>query len=209
MATATNKITVRIIADHTPENPRTSDVLGMMVCAPGRHNLGDDNAKQYALEIIYKHLSEKTLEMMHFDPDYLPDVERALQKTEQVILLPLYLYDHGGITMRTTPFRCPWDSGKVGFIFISKAAARTEFGWKRLTAGRITTLQTYLEGEVETYDQYLTGDVWGYEVVHDGEVVESCWGFFGHDPIQNGIVDHLSDGAAEVIRLGKFEHTYQ
>ena len=39
-----------------------------------------------------------------------------------------------------------------------------------------------MEQEVKTYDQYLTGDVWGYIIEDDsGEVLDSCWGFFGHD----------------------------
>ena len=29
------------------------------------------------------------------------------------IVQPLYLYDHGGITMNTTGFSCSWDSGQV------------------------------------------------------------------------------------------------
>lgn len=41
-------------------------------------------------------------------------VARLLE--ERVVMLPLYLYDHGGITINTTGFHCPWDSGQVGWI---------------------------------------------------------------------------------------------
>jgi hypothetical protein len=49
-----------------------------------------------------------------------------------------------------------------------------------------------LEQEVETYDQYLTGDVYGFVVYdEDGQEVDSCWGFFGDDIKENGIMDYV------------------
>jgi hypothetical protein len=33
-----------------------------------------------------------------------------------VVVLPLYLYDHSGLTISTSPFSCRWDSGQVGYI---------------------------------------------------------------------------------------------
>ena len=34
-----------------------------------------------------------------------------VEQMEGMVILPLYLYDHSGITMNTTGFSCPWDSG--------------------------------------------------------------------------------------------------
>jgi len=95
----------------------------------------------------------------------------------------LYLYDHSGITMNTTGFSCPWDSGKVGWIFITKEKARKEFSWVRITKKRLEKIEGYLKGEVETYDQYLTGDVYGYRITDTDteEEVDSCWGFYGEE----------------------------
>jgi hypothetical protein len=109
-------------------------------------------------------------------------MEADIRKRENVaVILPLFLYDHSGITMNTTGFNCRWDSGQVGFIFISKAKALKEFGGKIITKKLRERLETYLKNEVETYDQYLTGDVWGVQVFEDGEEVDSCWGFYGYD----------------------------
>jgi hypothetical protein len=83
-------------------------------------------------------------------------------------ILPLYLYDHSGITISTKPFGCPWDSGQVGFIFADRECKEYDDMLAGLTA------------EVETYDSYLTGDVYGYTIEdQDGNVVHSCWGFYG------------------------------
>jgi len=45
------------------------------------------------------------------------------------VILPLYLYDHGGITMSTGAFSCPWDSGQVGWIYAPKKTFIDETGY--------------------------------------------------------------------------------
>lgn len=118
------------------------------------------------------------------------------------IVLPLFLYDHSGITMSTGSFSDRWDSGQVGWIFISVRKAKEEYGWKVLTKARRKQIETYLRNEVETYDAYLTGQVFGY-VLEDaqGEELESCWGFFGEDHWKEELKDiaeyHLKKQAEE------------
>lgn len=204
MATAQQICTVKLIRDSDAESPRSWDNLGTMACAHKRYNLGDEDGTREALQIIYKHLSDKQLDEMGFDDGELPDIQAALEKTGQVIMLPLYLYDHSGITMSTSSFFCRWDSGQVGFIYVSKAKVRQEYGWKLLTKERIAKIEGILKGEVEVYDQYLTGDVWGFEVTEDDQE-DSCWGFFGSDPLKNGILAHLSERAAELVKAGQYQ----
>ena len=50
----------------------------------------------------------------HFDIDkvfegHIGNFRESFLK--EYIALPVYLYDHGGITISTSPFSCPWDSG--------------------------------------------------------------------------------------------------
>jgi hypothetical protein len=126
------------------------------------------------------------------------------------ISLPLYLYDHSGITMNTTGFSCRWDSGQVGFIYVSRSNVREEYGWNRITKAREQQILKYLEGEVETYDQFIRGDVYGFiaeerpEAVFDDEgtkvhfdedelweETDICCGFYGTDIIENGMIYDL------------------
>jgi hypothetical protein len=84
--------------------------------------------------------------------------------------------------MRTTPFSCPWDSGQVGYIFISKEQMEEE----KITPEKA---EEYLRHEVEEYDNYLRGGYWGIVLKEkklcptcnhmEYEIVESLWGFFG------------------------------
>jgi len=100
------------------------------------------------------------------------------KNVDHVCALPLYLYDHSGITMNTTGFSCPWDSGQVGAIYIPKVDADE---WLKPDGTYdMPAMEKILKAEVTEYDQFLTGDVWGYVIENDeGEEVESCWGFYG------------------------------
>ena len=42
------------------------------------------------------------------------DLLELIGELENVVILPLYLHDHSGLTMNTSGFHCPWDSGQVG-----------------------------------------------------------------------------------------------
>ena len=109
------------------------------------------------------------------------------------VILPLYLYDHSGITMSTGQFSCSFDSGQVGWIVCGKEMVDKEFGGDRDRA------ENALQCEVADYDQYLRGDIYGFiveELVcedHDTwELVESCFGFYGSDPRENGMAECLN-----------------
>jgi hypothetical protein len=165
------KYRIKIIQDESPHSPREDDNLGTMICFHGRYDLGDKhdyNSNNY---------------------EGWEEMEKMIRKQENVcVILPLYLYDHSGITMNTSGFDCRWDSGQVGFIFVSKETVRKEYGVKRIDQKLIDKVTEILESEVKTYDQYLTGDVYGYEVHevktcnkgHEHEtLIGSCWGYYG------------------------------
>lgn len=110
------------------------------------------------------------------------------------VLLPVYLFDHSGITISTTPFSCPWDSGQVGFIYTNiKRMQDMGHKWQRWSEKRREKAREWLRGEVEIFDQYLRGDVYGFIVEEDGEEVDSCWGFYGEDPRTNGMSAYVDD----------------
>jgi hypothetical protein len=167
--------------DDNPDNPRNWDNLGTMVCFHRNYNLGDDDHG-------YNSGNYSSWDELKAD---------IIQDEGPCIMLPLYLYEHGGITMSTGAFSCPWDSGMVGLIYVSLANVRKEYSAKRVSKKLQGRVAGYLKGEVETYDQFLTGDVYGYSIYaplddsFDDETdqededlrddLDSCWGFFGYD----------------------------
>jgi hypothetical protein len=117
------------------------------------------------------------------------------------VSLPLYLYDHSGITISTTPFSCPWDSGQVGFVFATmKEIVST---WKELSKEEaIEKAKMVLEAEVKTFDQYLTGDVWYYTIEDENENhLDSCGGFYGFD----FCVEQAKDSVDYIIEIDNYQ----
>ena len=119
--------------------------------------------------------------------------ERAERKA---IILPVFLYDHSGLAMNTIGFHCPWDSGQVGFVYVTLEAVWQEFGLKRVTKALREKAADILRLEIVSYDAYLGGRVYGYVIERDGEEVDACWGFFGDYEL-----DCLSEARAFVDQL--------
>ena len=217
--------------DH-PFSPREDDNVGTMVCWHRDYTLGDEQPKnsptEYREGMIaevdeqfledleeesekffdanpYDPLAHGQYERVHREWDEIYEDRIATKLAEHYIILPLYLYDHSGLSISTGSFSCPWDSGQVGFIYVSRALAAEEYGAKtfpelRYKDDEVHEFQSldelaeyYLTGEVETYDQYLRGDVYGFVLRgEDGEEEDSCWGFYGDDWRTNGITDHVN-----------------
>jgi uncharacterized protein (DUF779 family) len=108
-----------------------------------------------------------------------------------LVIKTLYLYDHSGITISTGPFGDKWDSGPVGYIYltpkkimenwsVTSLDAPVHYPHDNTTETARVRAEEVLDGEVETYDQYLTGDVYSVTIeTPDEEVVEACGGHFG------------------------------
>jgi len=172
-----------------------------MVCKYNSYNLGDEDAsddyKRYGVSVeqdMAMYFYVKHIEGRHEEhPDGML-TERGQSAVwhwikKNVIRLPLYLYDHSGITMKTTPFMCPWDSGQVGFIYATKEDIRKNFQCKKVTKKLLEQTEEILRGEVETYYHYITGEVYGFNV--DG--IDSCGGYFGEVGIQDAIAEAKSN----------------
>lgn len=127
---AETAVDFEVVKDNNPEDPRNWDHLGTMYCIHSRYKLGDENAGEKAFELLKSipDMSESDRVMLdnaiEQNMEYLSDRKTVYQLLdnygEHAVVLPLYLYDHGGITMNTGGFSDPWDSGQVGFIFVSK-----------------------------------------------------------------------------------------
>jgi hypothetical protein len=186
--------------DVTDNNPRQWGNDTVMVCMHRRYTLGDVQPGDAA--------------------EYFDRVKAESGKYG-FVSLPLYLYDHSGITMSTEPFSCPWDSGQVGRIYMTFEQAYSAFGTPKKkglgwdgpaystddTAPPQTLREramAQMRSEVQIYDDYLCGNA-VVVVVRDplGEVVDSCGGFYPSHG-EGGSVDYdyaIQEGWAMIDSL--------
>ena len=126
-------------------NPRVEqDNLGTMACFHRRYLLGD----RCGLSVEQAREIERRCEV---------DGTAAL-------VVPLYLYDHSGLRISTKPFKCPFDSGRIGIIYATYNDIRRKYGKKRISKKVLEQARLRLFAEVEEYDFYLRRDEEGAEV---------------------------------------------
>lgn len=204
--------TIKIKQDTDPQDPREWDNGCVMVCEHRRYTLGDnqysndyaDNWKEWFAEYIMKELSPVTSK--HYDEEgYLDEVgvKKIWKWIEtNLVVSTLRLYDHSGISMSTSgayPFNCQWDSGQVGYAYITKAMMSERIApmknWTKKLRERASEL---IDAEVKEYSQYLEEDVVGYMVFNPDDpncenCDESCWGYYSEEDAiaeAKGIVDY-------------------
>ncbi|WP_330593358.1 VirB4-like conjugal transfer ATPase, CD1110 family [Faecalicatena fissicatena] len=187
-------------------SPREVDEhFGTMVCFHPRYALGDhhnhmdkdDFLREMYLDTVgHDEAGMKRYERMvnivssrfrHGPKTEERAIDEAMQKviSEKYLMLPLYLYDHSGLAMSTESFsgRAPhaeWDSGQVGWIYVSKEDALKEFDADKMTGAIRQKADALMRSEVAAYDSYLRGECYGFELYKNGELSDSCWGFMGN-----------------------------
>ena len=193
-------------------NPREWDNLGTMICRWNGYTLGDEQTRlsveEYFMDKLHenhwKTLPNKILDDYQSYNEIVLTLEEILEKLESFgwVILPLYIYEHGGITMSTSSFSCPWDSGLGGFIFASRETTLKEYSRKNMSKKLRELVEKVLRSEVSTYDDYLRGDIYWYGIYDENDdLVESCGGFYD-DYFKNfpymseetkSIIDHITE----------------
>lgn len=94
--------------------------------------------------------------------DYDDVVARVREACPTAVMVPMYMYEHGGFCLATKPFADPWDSGQVGIVWASDP------GYTEETLCAI----------VEAASALAQGLVYGWVVKGPGGAhVDSCWGY--------------------------------
>lgn len=97
--------------------------------------------------------------------------------------LPLYLLAHSGVSVRTTPFNDPWDSGQCGFAVLEQDSP---------VDGDQAMMELVLEKMVNEYDHLLRGNVVAWQITKMSkcdtclqstsyDIIDSCTGYIGFD----------------------------
>lgn len=186
------RYTINVYYDEHADNPREEfDGMGTLILYYGDRNyyIGD-KGHDYNIE------TAKTLWMGEYsedDEDFSPpSLEEELKRG---VVLPVYYRNYGanGAKVWCGPPDYIWDDDgrQSGWIWISTSNIIKEYG--EYNADSIERCKKYLEGEIEILSQYFGGDVYCYDVVHRGEVIDSCGGFYGE-------LDYCIESAKNVVR---------
>lgn len=104
--------------DDFPENPRELGNIGTMLCWHREYRLGDEH--DYAsprdfLEEMVEPYIDVNIELEDMSDNEILSILRE----NDFIILPIFLLDHSGLSISVSDFGDRWDSGQVGWIYVS------------------------------------------------------------------------------------------
>ena len=216
--------TLFIVDDSDVESPRENDNLGTMACWHSRYSLGDkhdfDEPRDLMFSLIEEKLGDTDMAEEKFD-ELISAIDRSDYRhggsynkavddnildylSSDYVILPLYLYDHSGITMNTTGFSCPWDSGQVGLYYVSFDKIKEEYG--SLTPENIQKATEVLQAEVEEYDLYISGQCYGFKLFEGKNEINACWGFLASmSDIGKRVEEYLPDECKDMVNSLEYQ----
>lgn len=217
--TVETKLKLKVMHDEHAESPIektfNEGIVGNFICWSKQYSLGHKHnfkdSEDFFKELASEYNLDKVEELEEALEDdkisckeYIDEIEEIVYNRDDIYILPLYLYEHGGITMNTTGFSCQWDSGMVGYVYTTKEIL-DNLGCVYNSREEVEEI---LKSEVELYDKYLKGEVYGFSIVeydekygNEYDEIDSCWGFYGDDMKENGMIDSMSLSEEEIEEL--------
>ena len=210
-----NEYILTVEYDECAEDPREWDNLCTMICWHNRYRLGDRHKYDDSDE-LFNDLLYRICGMNPDDYEDLPtrDKYKLACESDKLVIKPINMYDHGGITVSTSngyPYNDRWDSCCVGFIYVTKKQVLAQ-GFSVDEEYWTNWANNFIENEMKTYDQYVRGEVYWYKLTkkvmeqdlchHCGEVIreyeeeeeiDACGGFYGDCLEENGILSSLGN----------------
>jgi hypothetical protein len=170
---------VRVCSDYDGcDDPRSWDNVAHFICRHGRYKLGDNDNIEGELQ--------KLADKFKVDIEGLNFLQVIKALNDYCVIKPISMYEHSGCTVFFGAPTDPWDSGYIGFGYVTfedidgpncGRNAKDYPDWR-------DQAEEIMDGEMDTYDRYVRGEVYGYFVeeydADEGEWNEtgSCWGFY-------------------------------
>lgn len=151
--------------------------------------------EDYFLCADYRHLYLKDT------PITAEDCRNALNDGKSFLngyyIFPVSIYDHSGIALSLGTSH-GWDySNGSAFLCVKRMKG---WSWAKSKA------EERAENLVETWNEYLSGEVYGFvSEDEDGEMIDSCWGFYGDEGIKEAIEEAKSVIDCELEKRAKAE----
>ena len=137
---------LQIREDENPISPRQMNAnMGKMICFHPRYILGDrhsyKNKDEFLLDLLTEHFNDEKRAKEYWDrinsnTSFIPPFASEKLRDDVIIkelssdhiIIPVFLYDHSGLSVSVNSFHDAWDSGQVGWIYADKQTVIKEYG---------------------------------------------------------------------------------
>lgn len=167
---------LQIWSDADCESPRTWSNLGTFITKTRNYNSPDKDVEFLELfENAYNSEGVNTAEQ------HLKMFKKLLKENGNKIKYVCLItkHEHGNVYYKRGAVQ-GWDSGVCGAYIVLVNEETKKYTNKKIEA--------IIDGELENYNSWCNGDVWGYTLYSDdGEVEDSCGGFFSSESVEDEI----------------------
>ena len=115
--------------------------------------------------------------------------------SQKGVLMTVYRFEHSDVAYSTKPFNDRWDSGAVGFIWVSDA----ELAEQEMADIPKEDIRKILDAEVEEYSAWANGDTHTVMLSKDDVVVDCIGGYYGDEQLEEGKAE-MRRVAAETLK---------
>lgn len=176
----TNKLVIEY--DNYSSSPRSWSNLGYFITADNRQNSPDDN--QEFIKILKETGNEANNQAEHIEMIK----SRIESETDEKVLkiYPICKYEHGGVSYKLGTEH-GFDYSNNGFYIITDKTQK-ELGTSS------EDFEKVIKQELDVYNSWVNGDVYSFILYDDnGDIVDSCGGFYGLDDIKNYLPAEFKD----------------
>ncbi len=164
-------------------NPRDGNNLGAIAFKHPKYDLGEERISD-PIDWLEDRLKLQRRGL------YTRKRMRYLEKffLREYVGLRVYLYDHSGITISTSPFKLLSSSGQVGYIYTDKKQIKETLRTKRVTQKVRKRVKEFLQHEIEAFDNYIRVNPHEFIIENEQkETVKIDDGLNGGDLSRNGM----------------------
>ena len=183
---------LEVTRDENADNPRSWDNVGTIVSWNAHTRFGDKTInEQYQFELVLLGILNDSMNLSDSQYENIMEFANAdvlyaaIKKHTKAALLPVYLYDHSGISISTCSRKfsmfdpARWDWGISGIIYCTESKIKKEYDVSEVTDETRKKAEDALRQEIKTLDMYFSGDVYEYTLQQGEEILDSCSGIYG------------------------------
>lgn len=179
----TEKPQLKITYDQYAENPRNDSNISLLVLK-GLYGDTKEELKKLLNETYNKADNAKHhLELMKKE---VADIYGKVVFVDFVTK-----YEHSGVCLKRGQYK-GFDYGLIGFVFVTEHQMQS-FGID------LNKIEELIDSELETYNQWINGEVYEYYLYdNEGEVVDSCSGFYDMESIKGHLPNDWQEEDMEI-----------
>ena len=143
----------------------------------------------------------KYCELLGYDPDTREEIGK-----EHPDAVRIDKYEHSGVSYSVSGegYYCRWDTSSTWAVWFPDDCLKEDLTRFKTKAKRRARCIELARQACKLFNQWANGEVYGYKTIDpEGNELDSCWGFYGYESIDEAIEEQKKVIDEHIIEAGK------